>query len=70
MAPATTGSALDRRGDAAMLALKSLQADIAAVPEVDIDHDKAGDRTGYDTDPSVRHVQNHPSATDSSGCPC
>lgn len=53
MPPATAGPAFYRRGYAAVLPFEVPKADITAVSDIDIDHDKAGDRTRHDTDPSI-----------------
>src|SRR5262245_24714220 len=54
MASAAAGPAFHRHRYSAMRALEALQADVATVPEIDIDHDQAGDRTGDDADAGIR----------------
>src|SRR5206468_3150210 len=53
MTPATARPAFDRYRQAGVLALEVLQTDIAAMPQIEIDHDEARDGTGHDTDPGV-----------------
>jgi hypothetical protein len=53
MAAATTCPALNGYGQAFVLALELLQRYIATMPDVDVDHDQAGDGTGYDPDPGL-----------------
>ena len=54
MAATATCPTFHRRGQAAVFALEPLKGCIAAMPQINIDHNQAGDRTRHDADAGIR----------------